>query len=83
MADRYSMLSAEVERARANLCGLAQIAVWFYEAQNHDEAYKSLKSGVDKLNAASRSLFEYQQNCCSEKPSLSQKENTDGNRTAA
>lgn len=84
MAETLDDLLRLKDQARARVCGAAQNALWFFEAEDYSNTYKVLKTALDELNAVERLIMALYQNSSSpEKPSLSQKENTDGNRTAA
>jgi predicted negative regulator of RcsB-dependent stress response len=59
VADASALLN-EKHRTAYGVVGAAQIAVWFFEAQNFDDAYTALKNALDAHNAACRAYLENQ-----------------------
>jgi predicted negative regulator of RcsB-dependent stress response len=51
-------LLREKQRTAARVVGAAQCAVWFFEAQNFEDAYQSLKNALDEHNKAERAYLE-------------------------
>jgi hypothetical protein len=51
VADRSELLK-EIDRTRARVVGAAQIALWFFEAQDFAATERTLRAALDAHNAA-------------------------------
>jgi hypothetical protein len=76
--DKRSALLEEIDRTRARVVGAAQIALWYFEAQNFDATEKALRDALNTYNAALHAYRDALNSSPAEKEST-----THGNRTAA
>lgn len=67
--DALAQLLREQDQARARVCGAAQNALWFFEAQSFEEAHRILKSALDQYNDVARRILEFHQRSNSTKDS--------------